>query len=418
MNRYVGIVLVLALGLTACQGRRFEPSHSISKFRIMGIQATPPEVRPGGEATLDALVVYAPDGDVSYHWEWCPFQTTGSQFFECPITQEEIEAQIEENLPDDIPPGLFQFPDFDRGTEPTATLPYPFPQPILVAFCEAIADAASQAEEENEQLAGVLPQVDCDETYEVSVRLVIRNSEEPVTDEILENLADQDQNEVIVASKRVSLWLGSENEQDTNPIVNELEIRPANADDLDLLRDAGHDWVDEIEDLENDWYTIPADDPPPILVGVPYELHAAVEPSSVQTYSKLTPGGAETDERYQAPDKEVLVYNWFTTEGGLENSESIFVDGRNSLSDAGITTLYIPTTDTSQQFNGADGAAFIESCPELEDGNDLETGCEVMVWSVVRDDRRGQGWLGRRLKATGIKASANDENPFGLGGIQ
>lgn len=415
MKRAIWVSVIAAIAMTACQGRRFEPSHSISKFRVMGIQAEPPEVRPNSTTTLDALV-YAPNGDVSYRWEWCPFQTSGSDFYACPITQEEIEEQIAESLPDDLPPGLFTFPDFDLGTDPTATLPYPFAQPILVAFCEAIADAAAQAEEENEQFAGLLPQVNCDERYEVSVRLVANNGPEPLTDAQLENLSEQDQSEVIVAAKRVSLWLGSEQEQDLNPIVNQLEIRPASEGDLDTLREAGHDWVDEIDDFEDDWYPIPPDETVPILVGVAYELHAAVEPSSVQTYGKLTPDGAQTDERYQDAEKEVLVYNWFTTAGGLEDSESLYVDGRNSLNDAGVTTLYIPTTDTSQQFNGSDGAAFIASCPEVEDDDDLETGCEVQIWSVVRDDRRGQGWLQGTLKATGISPDTNDEDPFGLGG--
>jgi len=402
------VVAVLVLG---CQGRRFEPAWSISKFRIMGIQAEPPEVRPNGATTL-AAVSYAPDdGPVSYRWEWCPFQTIAADHYACPITQEELESQIADALPPGVPPGLFDFPDFDLGTEPTATLPYPFPQPLLVAFCEALRQAIAEAGEENEQLAGALPVVNCEEGYDVSVRLVVRNDEEPATDEMLDDLVAQDQNELIVASKKVTLWLASENEQDINPVHVGLEIRPRHSADVEMLIEAGHAWVDTLETGDSGWYRIEGDELPQILVGVEYELRALVDPETVQIYRRPAPIGS--DERYRDPETEVLVYDWYTTAGSIAPNDAFFVEGRTPLDDVATTSFFIPLVDNSQDFGGADGIGFIESCPALED-DDPENGCEVQIWNVVRDSRRGLGFVERRLLATGILEvdEPPSDNPF------
>ncbi len=423
MKRAVWIVAIISLVATACQGRRFEPSWSISKFRLFGIKATPPELRPTQNTTLSALVDAPNDGPVSYRWEWCPFRTSAANYYECPISQEELEEQITGNLPDDIPPELFAFPDFDRGSEPTAEFEYPFPQPLLVAFCEAINQQAAEVGEENEELAGALPTFDCDEKYDVSFRVIVRNSDQPVTDEILENLGDQDPNEVLVGSKKVSLWLGSENPQDMNPTLNAIEIRPKYTADYDTLRDAGHEWVDEIEDPEGDWYRIPEDDPVEILVGTQYELRALVDPDSIQTWARPTPTGSDSEERYQEPAPETILYNWYTTAGGaLRPADAFYVQGRNSLRKASKTDYLIPTTDTSQDFGGANGEAFIDSCPEVEDSDDT-TGCELDLWNVVRDNRRGIDWINRRLLATGIcddceQGGGDDEVDVSVGALQ
>ncbi len=393
------LMAVLLVG-AACSGRRFEPPQSVSKFRVLGLQAGPPEIRPSGTTTLQALVVRPDDGPVSYRWQWCPFATTGGNYFECPVTQDELEAQIQAALPDGVPPGLFQLPDFELGTEPTANLRYPLPQPLLVALCEAIAQAAAQAGEDS-GFAGAIPQLNCRESYEVSVRLIATASDEPATDEMLENLRDQDQSEVIVTGKRVSLWLDSENEQDINPLVSEIEIRPKFEEDRETLLDAGHVWVDTLEDFKEQWFAVDPEEPTPILVGVVYEVRARVDSDSVQFYSKLAPAGGDDSERYQEPRSEVIAYSWYTTTGALSNAQSLYVDGRNTLDKAGISELFIPLTDTSQDSDGANGQRFIDSCPELDDA-DTQNGCDVRLWSVVRDDRRGQGWREVRLLATGI----------------
>ena len=410
MKPAVFLAVAVSVALTACQGRRFEPSWSVSDFRVLGISAEPPEVRPGGSTTLRALT-YAPDGEVSYRWEWCPFETSSSDLYACPLTHEELEAQIAENLPDNVPADLFSLPDFDLGTEPEVTLEYPLPQPLLLAFCEALKQQAAEALEGNEELAGALPTATCDEGYDVSVRLVARNAAEPATDEMLENLLEQDPGEVIVASKKVTLWLQSENDQDLNPIHSGVEIRPKYEEDLEMLRDAGHEWVANIEDTEDDWYSVAADEVVPILVGVRYELRALVEGSSIQTFRKVAPQG--TDVRYQEPETEVLQFDWYTTAGALDPNDAFYVEGRTPLGEVAVTTFHIPTTDTSQAFGGANGQRFIDRCDELDDNSD--TGCEVRIWNVVRDSRRGINWIERRLLATGIAEDATRESPFEAG---
>ena len=402
--------VTLALFLVACQGRRFEPAHSVSKLRVLGIQATPPEVRPNGSAQLTALAVRPDGGPVSYRWQWCPFATSGNDYFECPITQEELEQQVADALPDGVSPNLFQLPDFELGTDPTATLRYPLTRDLLLGLCEAIAQATTEAAQDNELLAAI-PQLGCTEGYEVSVRVIITASDEPASDEMLANLRDQDQSQVVVASKKVTLWLDSENEQDINPIVDAIEIRPAHREDRELQLAAGHDWVETIEDYGDDWYRIDPNDPPQILVGTRYVIRSLVDPDSIQVWSKLTPENADTDDRYEPAEREVLAFRWFTTAGGIADANGLFVDGRNSLDEASVTEFLIPPTN-ELQLGGADGERFIESCPEVEDG-DPETGCEVQLFSVVRDDRRGQGWLGVTVIANEVTRDGFRVDRFG-----
>lgn len=398
----VSIALAFALALTACVGRRFEPASVVNKFRVLGMQAEPPELRPSGTTTVRLLTSTPNDEDVHYRWDWCPFATSGGNYFECPVTQQQLEEQGG---------GVFVLPDFDLGTDDHATLAYPLPHPMLVAFCKALAQATVDAAE-GSPLERVVPQLSCDEHYEVSVR-VVASTAGPVTDAMLADLRGQDPSRVIVASKRVSLWLGSENEQDINPIVEQLQIRPLREEDQALLLEAGHAWTAQIDDFEDDWVTIPEDEPLPILVGVRYELRALVMEDSIQTYAKLAPQGSTSEDRYVAPKSEVLVYNWFTTAGAFSSPESLYLKGSTLLDEASRTDLFIPTTDTSQDFGGANGARFIASCPALEDG-DPDSGCVVNVWAVVRDDRRGQGWLQRSLLATGIHEEATTDLFGGL----
>lgn len=395
--RLIAPTVIVAVALTACVGRRFEPSSVVSKFRVLGMQADPPELRPSDTTTV-RLLTSVPDGaPLHYRWDWCPFTTSGGNYFACPISQEDL---ADGGLP-------FNFPDFDLGTEDHATLSYPIPQPILVAFCEAIAEAVADAADDS-KYAAVVPQLSCAENYEISVR-VIASIDGPVTDAMVANLADQDQSKVIVASKRVSLWLDSENEQDINPRVEELQIRPLRLQDKALLLNAGHDWVAGINTAK-DWATIEEDEPIPILVGVRYEVRSLVLADSIQTYAKLAPQGGDGEEKYQSAKSEVLVYNWFATAGSFSKSESLYLQGSTPLDEASRTELYIPPTDTSQTFGGADGARFIEACPELTD-SDPDNGCVVDVWSVVRDDRRGQGWAHRQLLTTGVHEEATSLIP-------
>ena len=94
MKTRVPLILAAMLVLTACQGRRFEPANTVSKFRLLGVQSSPPELRPGDVATFETLAVRADGGPISYRWDWCPFATSGNNYFECPVTQDELEAQI------------------------------------------------------------------------------------------------------------------------------------------------------------------------------------------------------------------------------------------------------------------------------------------------------------------------------------
>ncbi len=370
------ISLILVTG--AC-GERFEPFSLVNSARVLAIQSSEPEVRPGEETVLSALV-YVPEGsNVTYAWEWCPFRTNAVDKFECPFTQEELLELIATNLPDDAPMINIPLEDFDLGSGETATLKYPAPQPFLAGICRGIQAAAVDA---TEDLAINIPSLSCEDGYEISVRVIVT-----------ENGKER------IAAKRVNLWLDGDQPKDTNPSVDEIRIRPQEKDKQTLL-DAGHAWVSEINDFEKDWYVLPADEATPVLVGLTYEIDSLINEESIQTYAKRAPDGADTE--FLEPKREVIEFQWLTTFGSLDNAKAFYFSAAEDLDEIRKTDLFFPTKDLSQEAEVSNGEAFIESCPALNSA-DPDDGCTIDIWSVVRDDRLGAGWKKRSLIATGVE---------------
>ena len=230
--RFVLLVAV-AIGLTACQGRRFEPSWLVNKLRVLAIQSDHPELRPTQTTTLRALV--SSDKPVTYEWEWCPLDTRAENYFECALTQEEIDDLIASSVPDGFDPTLIPFEELNRGTEAEVPLAYPAPQPLLLGLCEGIRDAF-EGEDVPEELSTAIPTLFCEDGLRVSIRMRVSTEDDE-----------------IVAAKRLNIWLASEQDQDVNPGVEEIQIRPHDPDDRGDLVAAGHDWV--ADTATGEWHT-------------------------------------------------------------------------------------------------------------------------------------------------------------------
>ena len=367
------LLLGIVFGLSACQGRQFEPYWLVNKLRVLGIQSDLPELRPGDTTNIFVQSSFLTIPSVT-NGEWCPFDTQPGNGFECPLTQEELL----ETVPDDIPAGLIQFEDFDRGTDPEMTLPYPAPQPILAALCQGLQDALS-GDDVPDEIAAALPSFNCADGLDVSVRLKVSDGEDE-----------------IIASKRINLWLESDQDQDVNPVVEEMQIRLNDPDkDRATVLAAGHDWASD-----NDWVTIDPENPTPVLVNIRYDVRTIVTPESVQTYARRAPDGSDLE--FLDPEREIIEFQWFMDGGSVAGeAEKLFFEGTISLEDAGVSEFIIPDTDRSQEEESINGEVLLDRCPEITD-NDDATGCEIRIWTVVRDDRFGMDFIERSLLVTGI----------------
>ncbi len=372
------LFIVCLFTISACQGDRFEPFALVNKVRIMAVKSSAPELRPNMESELSALV-HIPDGvEATYKWEWCPFRTNAVDQFDCPLTKEELLALISENTTQDGPQINIPLEDFDLGNKKTAVFKYPAPQVFLNAICQSLQNAAQDA---GEDLAVNIPTVHCEDGYEVSIRLSI-----------------EENGRKHVASKRVNLWLGADQESDENPRVDELRIRPMKKDKQTLL-DAGHTWVTQIEDFEKDWYVLPEGESTPVLIGLSYEVDSNINEDSIQVYTPRAPEGSK--EEFLAEKRENLGFQWLSTFGSFDPPRKLYFDGSTDLDALRSTTLFFPLKDLSQSEEVSNGEAFIESCPALKSSDPTE-GCEIELWSVVRDNRLGVDWIKRSLFATGV----------------
>ncbi len=372
------LLMVFVVLAGACQGERFEPFSLVNKVRILAVKSSSPELLPNKETELSALV-YIPEGvNATYKWEWCPFRTNAVDEFKCPLTKEELLDLIAKNAPDDGP--MFNIPleDFDLGTGEKATLKYPAPQIFLLAICQGIQNAAKDA---GEDLAINIPTIDCKDGYEISIRLTI-----------------EEKGKKHIASKRVNLWLGSQQTQDLNPKVREIRIRPKRRN-KQMLLDAGHDWVAEIEDFEKDWYVLPEDEPTPIFLGVSYELDSFIDEESIQVYARRAPEGSDLE--FLEAQRENMEFLWLSTFGSLDPDRELYFNTSTDLEERRVTKLFFPVKDLSQSAEVSNGERFIDNCPEVKNA-DPNDGCEIELWSVVRDDRLGVDWKRRTLFATGV----------------
>ncbi len=350
---------ILSVMMTGC-GPDFEPYWKIDKLRVMAIQSDPVVAKHMEPVTLSALV-YAPgEPEIDYDWSWCPVRVSAEDNYECPIGEEELSELAEafnssdasENGGDDengdSPPDLGDDP-FDLGDGEQATFINFFEEDGVREFCEAIQEQILEQVDDPE-LAEFLPGGDCSEGYEVTVRLEVSS-----------------EGDSLVASKRFMLWGGAE-EYNENPRFEDFEIRPAEASDLDKLRDqAGWD-IPAGADHDDQWVSVPEDEDLRAIFDIPLEFRALVDPDSVQEYF---PTGSDRSR------EEAFVYRHFATAGWIRSSRRLFSPDQNTLEDASKTGFSV----------GDD----IDCQEEVDDG------CRVRIWSVVRDGRLGVDWIGRSL---------------------
>lgn len=99
-NRRVRVAssLALALAPVVCGlsvggcGVDFDPRTTLSGYRVLGIQASPPETTPDGSVQLQAYDYWDGDEPLSYRWSICPYSEGALVSYEC------IDAALETSV--------------------------------------------------------------------------------------------------------------------------------------------------------------------------------------------------------------------------------------------------------------------------------------------------------------------------------
>ncbi len=162
---------LLLLGFTAC-GEDLTTFSEVVPLRILAVGADKPWLAPGDSAELSALI--ATDEPPTYEWSWCPFAAGSDQGFECAVSRELLQAQLDEQLGD----GLVVIPPYELGTSTTATFNFSFVDNLSPQFRQGFFDGLCGAFSMGEVPSFVsLP--DCSNgTYPITVRMVVTTSEE------------------------------------------------------------------------------------------------------------------------------------------------------------------------------------------------------------------------------------------------
>ena len=359
---------IAAAGVLSC-GPDFEPYWKINELRVMAIKADPAVAKPFEPVTLRPLIHAPDDQPLEYDWSWCPFRVSAQDDFQCPVSDEELQgllAELEgsENSDDGSDSSTGVGDDFfDLGDQEEAIFVNPFEADEVRQFCETIrAEVIEQFDDP--EMAGFLPGGDCSDGYEITVRLQVSSEDDSVT-----------------ASKRFLLWAGAD-QYNENPVIQDMQLRPYKESDLYKLRDQVQWPVSAGADHDDQWVSIPDDEPLRVVAEIPLELRTLIDPESVRFYTPPTPGGSDP----QQPERrlESLVYRHFTTLGELASSRRIYAPDNNTLGDASNTKFSISAEDLD------------EECPDMD-----AQGCSFFLWAVVRDSRLGTDWAERRLVVEG-----------------
>lgn len=340
------LVLLILVGMGAGCAREFDPYWRVDKLRLMAIKAEPAVAKQGEPVELSALTFVPGGKEIRYRWSWCPVRTSAQDGYECALSEE------------DLGPFAGQF-GLELGEEQTATFINPMSAEQVKEFCEAIVSAILEHVDDPE-LARHIPVSDCDEGYEISIRLDIESGDEQIT-----------------ASRRLILHGGTE-EINENPRFEAFEIRPEDPKDLrELIEKAGWELAADTEH-EEQWIPIPEEERLKVLPEMEFEIRALVDPESLQTFTVGPPLGQPS----QGPKtkEEALVFQYFVTTGTVFGSRGLYAPGANTLADAAEAQLHYGNERLE------------EGCLEP-----VDEGCQVRIWAVARDGRTGVDWIERSL---------------------
>jgi hypothetical protein len=167
----------------------FEPYDVVAGHRLLGVRATPPEIRPGDTAVIDALVT---SESASYAWSWCPLPFADPLEGACALSEEELRALLQA-AGEDSPP-----PPYDLGSEAEASFEHTFSPELLEGLCEALRD---------QPLPPGVSRPRCRGRFSIALRLVVASDDEE-----------------IAAVRELGLVYADDYEPNTNPRIESARI--------------------------------------------------------------------------------------------------------------------------------------------------------------------------------------------------
>lgn len=153
---------VVGLGLTALTvslggcGEDFDPPTLVNELRILGISAEPPDLVEGEATLLTALIASPGDPDITYSWDWCPYNSGPDAAYECNMEGFDIPDELADYLYLGNTPSVVFFYPGDAETFQQACFE-------MLASVEYIPDFV------------VLP--NCEQGLEIIVRLIVRTGD-------------------------------------------------------------------------------------------------------------------------------------------------------------------------------------------------------------------------------------------------
>lgn len=277
--------LVGLLGLAACTGD-FTPYNEIDRLRVLAISAERPWLTQGDRTGLQALVVPVGDNPVSYDWSWCPFTKGSTSGYECAVTRDELQAQIDQATG---APGLLVVPPFSLGTTSTTSFSYDLPSAFFAQVCAAIKAGG--------EIPAFVELPKCDGTFPITIRLHVTSG-----------------GEGLVAVKQIYVVYEDTLTLNTNPIIESLKVK-------------GDGYAEA---------TVVTDEPRLKLKrGVDYELEALLpldamgNPTQAEPYEFTPADGSGTKTV-----RETLVFTWFIEGGEMDRPRTGYIDGEVPIDEA------------------------------------------------------------------------------------
>lgn len=280
-------LLIATVTLGGC-GPEFDPFNLVKGFRVLGLRADKPELRPGETAVLDALVVSESHGDVTFAWSWCPFSLGAAGGYECAVTEEEMAGLVE-----GAPAGSgIALPPYDLGDGPTAEFTYAIPPEMLMLLCQST------------------PVPICTQSYPIQIMLRATGPEGTVT-----------------AVREVGLMIRPGPEPNHNPVVGDLSVEGPGLDGVVSLDGAAALARDEDYELS---VTVPE---AAIEVYTPASTEFAPDPPPQQerlTFTWFVEGGRTDSQRTgfiptEGALDEALRNGWLTPTQADESREQLNV---------------------------------------------------------------------------------------------
>lgn len=317
MNRFALVPFALALG-AGCIDEL--PSYNeVEGFRVLALGADDPWLQPRTTTTLSALVASdTSTASATFAWSWCPFTSGSAGGYECVVTRDELQAQIDAQ----DPPVPIEVPPFELGTTSTVAFEYPFPELVVQAFCEQIGMV---------EVPEFVEIPACDNRLAVTVQLVAENDGQRIT-----------------AVKEIDLLFGSDAPQNSNPRATALFARRGGVgEEVPILEDGTTE----------------------LVRGQDYELVLAIDEAQSEAFERTNP-----ETMMLEPRREALTFTWFVTAGETDRGRTGFIDGEVSLDDARRNLWSVPRAldfegDTARVFvvvrDGRKGTTWIQRTVRL-----------------------------------------------------